>query len=243
MNAFKTNADVSHHKKWKEYICNQSRNEYTFLLKYWRIQYSACDETKIFCIEFILPRANWFFIEMCFFVFINYCLKMYEHLNFSGGVPVDSWSIPYFHLIMRLLNLNKMNLSKHLYFHEDGTFKISLCFSFRFIFILNNLCLLSYSIHLCSLFYGPISRQSHWKRKCMPNKNLNSIETLANERYSNRLFLMTTTTTTKSERNWEIFFIENHHKQNETNREKTFEFQTLICSVTICVSNHWWRNS
>lgn len=78
-------------------------------------------------------------------------------------------------------------------------------FSFRFIFILNNLCLLSYSIHLCSLFYGPISRQSHWKRKCMPNKNLNSIETLANERYSNRLFLMTTTTT-RIERNWEIFF-------------------------------------
>lgn len=25
--------------------------------------------------------------------------------------------------------------------------------------------------------------------------------------------------------------------------KKTFEFQTLICSVTICVSNHWWRNS
>lgn len=43
-----------------------------------------------------------------------------------------SWFIPYFHLIMRLLNLNKMNLSKHLYFHEDGTFKISLFFSLGF---------------------------------------------------------------------------------------------------------------
>lgn len=242
MNAFKTNADVSHHKKWKEYICNQSRNEYTFLLKYWRIQYSACDETKIFCIEFILPRANWFFIEMCFFVFINYCLKMYEHLNFSGGVPVDSWSIPYFHLIMRLLNLNKMNLSKHLYFHEDGTFKISLCF-FRFdlflywttyaYWVIRSICV------LC--FMGPF-RDNHTESEsaCRTRiwillKHLQMRDT--------QIDYFCWQQQQKVKEIEKFFLLNNNSNKMRQIEKKTFEFQTLICSVTICVSNHWWRNS
>lgn len=166
------------------YICNQSRNVYIFKILMNSIFNLRWNLNILFCLEpmanhrqqgnaskMIVHNGNFYWKVLLFFINNNNCFEFYEHLNFSGGTSLIHGHFFCFHLIMRLFNLNKMNVSKHLLFRlEHWEF---LCVFYSYFFLLNNLCPLSYLIHLCSLLlcvHSDTDAQSkHRKRKCIFN--------------------------------------------------------------------------